>query len=148
MLATVYMEVDVDPTQHEVEAEYVIDLCERDNNPMLAATIGGRPADPGFADYVERFAGSKYVKGVRQVLHGGILTSKLSERGLYYWRAAARGRRVYLDLCPAGRDLAGTEMVDRCPNTRLCWITGMDPFAGRSIAMGEGTSPEMARCET
>jgi len=37
---TVYMEVDVEPSQHVAEAEYVIDLCARGDNPMAAAVIG------------------------------------------------------------------------------------------------------------
>ncbi|HTE19323.1 MAG TPA: amidohydrolase, partial [Armatimonadota bacterium] len=41
---TVYMEVDVTPEQHVAEVEYVVDLCARDDNPMAAAVIGGRPA--------------------------------------------------------------------------------------------------------
>src|SRR5438128_1077002 len=34
---TVYMEVDVEPSQQVEEAEYVIDLCQRHDNPMAAA---------------------------------------------------------------------------------------------------------------
>src|SRR5579862_2924384 len=71
VVRTVYMEVDVEPSQHVAEAEYVIDLCRRDDNPMVAAVIGGRPASDDFNAYVDRFKGSPYIKGVRQVLHGG-----------------------------------------------------------------------------
>src|SRR5258708_4306653 len=70
VVRTIYMEVDVDPAQHVAEAEAVIALCGRDDNPMVAAVIGGRPGSAGFADYIQRFRGDPYVKGVRQVLHG------------------------------------------------------------------------------
>src|SRR4051812_4526544 len=33
VVKTVYMEVDVDPTQQQREAEFVIGLCQRDDNP-------------------------------------------------------------------------------------------------------------------
>jgi L-fuconolactonase len=67
---TVYMEVDVDPAQQVAEAEYVIDLCQREDNPMAAAVISGRPWHQGFADYIRKFKENRYIKGVRQVLHG------------------------------------------------------------------------------
>src|SRR5439155_3383580 len=41
----VYMEVDVDPKQHVAEADYVLDICRQANTPLLAAVIGGRPAE-------------------------------------------------------------------------------------------------------
>src|SRR5947207_13751704 len=68
---TVYMEVDVDPSQQIEEAEYVIDLCQRHDNPMAAAVISGRPAAAEVKTYITRFKDSPYIKGVRQVLHGG-----------------------------------------------------------------------------
>src|SRR5262245_17068305 len=34
VVKSVYMEVDVEPTQQTQEAEYVIDLCQRKDNPM------------------------------------------------------------------------------------------------------------------
>src|SRR2546427_11664500 len=69
IVKTIYMEVDVEPEYLEVEAEYVLNLCGRGGNPMAAAVIGGRPASPGVHAYVDRFAASPYVKGVRQGLH-------------------------------------------------------------------------------
>src|SRR5436309_16019719 len=38
----VYMEVDVDATQQDKEAEYVLALCKKGDNPMAAAVISGR----------------------------------------------------------------------------------------------------------
>ena len=65
----VYMEVDVDPKQHVAEAEYVLDICRQANTPLVAAVIGGRPADDDFPKYLQRFRGNRFLKGVRQVLH-------------------------------------------------------------------------------
>jgi len=69
VVKAVYMEVDVASDQKLAEAEYIIDLCQRDDNPTVAAVISGYPSEPGFADYINRFAGNPYVKGLRQVLH-------------------------------------------------------------------------------
>src|SRR5215813_4886893 len=42
---TVYMEVDVDPSQQDAEADYVIGLCkDAEKTRMYAAVISGRPA--------------------------------------------------------------------------------------------------------
>src|SRR4051794_29418502 len=45
---SVYMEVDLAVEQQPDEARYVIDLCQRADNPMVAAVISGRPASEGF----------------------------------------------------------------------------------------------------
>ncbi|HID23877.1 MAG TPA: hypothetical protein EYP14_15965, partial [Planctomycetaceae bacterium] len=55
IVRTVYMEVDVDPSQHVAEAEWVIDMCRRTDNPMVAAVIGCQPDSRQFGDYVRRF---------------------------------------------------------------------------------------------
>ena len=63
------MEVDVVPEQQQKEADYVIELCESGKTPTCAAVVSGRPNSDGFAKYAKQFKGSKYVKGIRQVLH-------------------------------------------------------------------------------
>ena len=70
VVKTVYMEVDVEPEQQMAEAEYVTDLCQRKDNPMAAAVVSGRPGSPGFEPYLRRLADNRYIKGIRQVLHG------------------------------------------------------------------------------
>ena len=70
VVKAVYMEVAVDPRDHVTEAEHVIGLCRSKQYPTVAAVIGGRPASDKFGEYIARFKGVPYVKGVRQVLHG------------------------------------------------------------------------------
>src|SRR5262249_44795631 len=70
VVKTVDMEVDVDPAQQVAEAEFVLGLCRKADNPMVAAVVSGRPASDEFGKYLDRFRGSAYLKGVRQVLHG------------------------------------------------------------------------------
>ena len=65
VVKSIYMEVDVDPAQQPMEAEYVIDLCQRADNPMTAAVISGRPASEGFAKYITAYKGSAYIKAIR-----------------------------------------------------------------------------------
>lgn len=117
----VYMEVNV-AEEHQVgEAEYVIELCQRGDNPMKAAVIGGSPQLASFKAYAERFAKSKYIKGVRTVLHdddrkpGMCLQptfvdniKRLGDLGLCY------------DLCMRpGELLDGAKLADLCPQTKF-----------------------------
>ena len=68
----VYMEVDVAPAAREREAQTVTALCADDSNPLVGAVIGA-PVVEGtveeFACFVREWAGNRFVKGVRQVLH-------------------------------------------------------------------------------
>lgn len=120
VVKTIYMEVDVTPEQHVAEAEYVIALCERDDNPMAGAVIGGRPAASDFEAYVDRFQEVPYIKGVRQVLHGG------TPRGYCLEPEFVRGVRLLgerglrYDLCLRPEELAdGAELASHCPETRF-----------------------------
>lgn len=117
----VYMEVNVAEDHQVGEAEYVIDLCQRGDNPMKGAVIGGSPQAAAFKAYAERFAKSKYIKGVRTVLHDddrkpGMCLQKqfvdniklLGELGLCF------------DLCMRpGELLDAAKLVDQCPKTRF-----------------------------
>src|SRR5262245_6963606 len=119
VVGSVYMEVDVEPSQQPAEAEYVIDICRRGGTPMKGAVISGRPASDEFPRYIRRFKESKYIKGVRQVLHpaetrpGYCLDPKfirgiqlLGELGLSY------------DICIRPGELGdAAKLVDACPST-------------------------------
>ena len=67
VVKAVYMEVAVASQDKLAEAEYVVDLCRRSDNPTVAAVIGGEPGTDGFRDYIRRFKGSPYVKGIRRI---------------------------------------------------------------------------------
>lgn len=118
---TVYMEVDVVPEQQVAEADYVIDLCRRADNPMVAAVVSGRPASEGFAKYVDRFKDSDYIKGIRQVLHvestpAGYCLAPEFVRGIQL--LGERGLRF--DLCMRPGELGdAVKLIDACPDTRF-----------------------------
>lgn len=118
---TVYMEVNVDPAFQQTEADYVIGLCEADDNPMVGAVIGGSPAADSFRDYITPLAKNKFIKGVRTVLHdpdrptGMCLADKfvdgvklLGDLGLSF------------DLCMRPDEISdGVELARKCPGTRF-----------------------------
>lgn len=121
IVKTVYMEVDVDPAQQVDEADCVIGLCQRADNPMVAAVISGRPAADGFAAYLARYKDSALIKGIRQVLHGAS-----TPRGTCLDRKFVAGVRrlgdlgMSFDLCMRPDELLdAAKLVDACPEMRF-----------------------------
>jgi len=117
----VYMEVDVDPTQKQVEAEHLIDICQSGKAPTIAAVVSGYPAAAGFEQYVTQFKGSPYIKGLRQVLHGGSTPA-----GFCLGENFIRGMKLLgelnlsFDLCLRPKELAdGAKLAAACPSTRF-----------------------------
>jgi predicted TIM-barrel fold metal-dependent hydrolase len=121
VVKSVYMEVDVDPAQQVQEAEYVIDVCQRRDNPMVAAVISGRPASSEFKAYIMKYKDSPYIKGVRQVLHGlsnppGFCLDKQFVKGVQLLGDLG----MSFDLCLRSGELAdGERLVAQCPRTRF-----------------------------
>jgi len=118
---TIYMEVDVPPEQHPQEAEYVLSLCGKRGSPLVGVVLGGRPADPGFGDYLERFSADRRVRGIRQVLH-----SAATPQGYCLRPEFIRGIRLLgkmgltFDVClPAAYLEDAAQLADACPETRL-----------------------------
>lgn len=121
VVKTVYMEVDVDPAERVQEAEFVIDLCRRADNPMVAAVVGGAPQSASFRAIAERFADSPYVKGFRTVLHnsncppGTCLEPRFIDN---MKRLGELGLRF--DLCLRPGEIAdGVRLAAQCPQTQF-----------------------------
>lgn len=121
VVKAVYMEVDVVPEQQQKEADYITELCKSGKTVTCAAVVSGRPNSDGFEKYAKQFKGSKYVKGVRQVLHvkgtpaGYCLDPKfvkgiqlLGDLGLSF------------DMCVRPAELPDfTKLAEQCPGTRF-----------------------------
>ena len=117
----VYMEVDVDAADLVAEAEYVLDICRQANTPLVAAVIGGRPAEADFGKYLQRFRGNKFLKGVRQVLH-----SASAKQGFCLTPAFVRGvqllgeNNLTFDLCMRPAEIGdAVKLVEACKDTRF-----------------------------
>lgn len=121
VVKTVYMEVDVADDCLEGEAEYVLELCGRDDNPMAGAVIGGRPGGSDFRAYIDRYKDNPYLKGVRTVLHSsntpqGTCLEPEFVRNVQY--LGENGLRF--DLClPSETLLDGANLSDLCPQTQF-----------------------------
>jgi len=121
IVKAVYMEVAVAPEDKVAEAEYIVDLCRRTDNPTVAAVIGGEPGLDGFRDYINRFKGSPFVKGVRHIPR-----AVKGDDFLYLKQESIDDVRLLgelgmrFDLCMPPRRLPeAVRLVDQCPETRF-----------------------------
>ena len=121
VVKTVYMEVDVEPDQQVAEADYVTDLCQRDDNPMAAAVVSGRPGTPGFEPYIRRLASNKFIKGIRQVLHGDSTSAEFCLQPKFVESIQLLGELgKSFDLCVRPAEVVhAAKLVAQCPKTRF-----------------------------
>jgi len=121
VVQSIYMEVDVEPSQQPAEADHVITICRRGDSPMAAAVISGRPASDGFKEYITRYAESPFIKGVRQVLHGPETPPGycLDDRFVAGIRLLGT-HGLSFDLCIRPDELGdAAKLIDACPDTRF-----------------------------
>jgi len=135
---SVYVEVDVEPSQANAEAEDIVALCRRASGLTVAAVIGGRPAADDFADQVKRFAPVPSVKGFRQVLHvaGSPPRTCLDPRFVRGVRLLGMHDLTF-DLCMRPGELPdAAELVGLCPET--CFV--LDHCGNVDVAARDRTS--------
>jgi predicted TIM-barrel fold metal-dependent hydrolase len=121
VVKAVYMEVDVDPEQQTKEAEFLIELCKKGGTPTVAAVVSGRPASPDFGAYIKPFRDSKYIKGIRQVLHVDSTPAGHCLDKKYIAGVRLLGTNgLSFDLCMRPNDLGDAiKLIDACPDTRF-----------------------------
>lgn len=113
VVKAVYMEVAAPSHQQLVEAEWIIELCQRAGTPTCAAVIGGEPEADGFHAYISRFAGSPFIKGVR---HGFTSVTDALIKGIRLLGELG----MCFDICVGPEQLGeGVQLVARCPDTRF-----------------------------
>ena len=120
IVKAIYMEVDVPPSDHTAEVDLITRLCRSGESPTVAAVIGGRPGEAGFADYIRTQAKNPYVRGVRQVLHGATPRGYcLQDTFVQSMRLLGELGLLY-DLCLRPEELPdAVTLVRQCPDTRF-----------------------------
>jgi len=144
----VYMEVAVPAQQRLEEAEYVIGLCQEPKSMTRAAVIAGSPAEEGFREYIARFKGSPYVKGVR----GALPLERMGDRQVIENLHLLGDLSMRFDLNVSPPALAeAARLVEQCPDTRfiLDHCGNADPVAffpvGRTAPRPAQHAPERWR---
>jgi predicted TIM-barrel fold metal-dependent hydrolase len=121
VVKAIYMEIDADPRQHRAEAEYLLEICQSGQHPTVATVISGRPDSASFRDHILRYRGNRFIKGVRQVLHGGATPPGYCLQPQFVASMRLLGEiGMRYDLCLRPGELAdGIRLVDQCPETRF-----------------------------
>jgi len=117
VVKAVYMEVAVPAEQRLQEAQYVIELCKQPGSVTCAAVIAGSPAEDGFEQYVARFKGSPYIKGVR----GSFSSPKqMNDKQVIRNLRLLGELGMRFDLNGSPQSLAeAAQLVDQCHDTRF-----------------------------
>jgi predicted TIM-barrel fold metal-dependent hydrolase len=140
IVKTVYMEVDVEESQQQAEADFVIATCKQPDSGMVAGVVSGRPAVDGFRAYAAQFKGSPHIKGIRQVLHAdstpaGYCLQPEFVRGIQL--LGELGLRFDLCMRPAELSDAG-KLIDACPGTKFV----LDHCGNAPVHNPDGTTPD------
>jgi len=119
VVRSVYIEVDVEPSQQVAEADYALDLIRRGGTPLVGAVIARRPASEGFAAYLARYKNQPAIKGLRRVLHtadtppGSCLDTRFVEDIRLLGKIG-----LSFDLCMRPAELGdAAKLIDACPDT-------------------------------
>jgi predicted TIM-barrel fold metal-dependent hydrolase len=115
------MEVNVAREQQEQEAEHVIALCQREDNPMAAAVVGGSPQATDFGRYAKKYEANEYIKGYRTVLHDSDRPKGMCLEPTFVEHMKMLGSmNKIFDLCMRPGELTdGVTLAEKCPKTRF-----------------------------
>jgi predicted TIM-barrel fold metal-dependent hydrolase len=140
IVKTIYMEVDVDPSQQQAEADGVVALCKLPESGMVAGVVSGRPASDGFRTYAEQFKGSPYVKGLRQVLHGAKTPPGYCLDPKFVRSIQMLGEfGLRFDVCVRPAELADAgKLIDACPGTQFI----LDHCGNAKVHGPDGKAPD------
>ena len=119
VVKSVYMEVDVEPSQQAAEADYVLDLIRQGGTPLVAAVISGRPARKASRPSSPVTKDQPAIKGLRRVLHGADTPPGhcLDKRFVDDIRLLGK-EGLSFDLCMRSAELGdAARLIDACPDT-------------------------------
>ncbi len=118
---TVYMEVDVLPEDQLAEAEYVLLLCPKDDNPMSACVLSAHPLREDFVEKLALYRKSPYFRGLRQVLHEERTPPGMCLQKEFVTNVQRLGaKNEIFDLCVRRDEIPdATKLVEACPDVRF-----------------------------
>jgi predicted TIM-barrel fold metal-dependent hydrolase len=116
---SVHLEADVDEPDMLGETRYILELAERDDNPLAGVVACARPESAGFAAYIEQIAGHPKLKGVRRVLH--VAPDDTVDRPGFVDHVRALARYdLSFDICVLARQLPiAIRLARECPGVQF-----------------------------
>ena len=114
----VYMEVDVAADQKQQEVDYIVDICRAGDTPTVSSVVGGNPSNESFREYATGLKDNPYVRGVRQVLHGGLKPGAALETTFVSHIRLLGELGLSFDLCMRPQDLGdAVKLTELCRDT-------------------------------
>ncbi|MCH9612320.1 MAG: hypothetical protein S4CHLAM102_08060 [Chlamydiia bacterium] len=136
---SVYIEVDVEKSQQVKEAQFAIGLCKWEETPFQACVIGGDLTDREFGSYIQQFAKSPYVKGVRMVLAMPNRPRGLCREPIFIENLRLLGQLgLHFEFCVRSQELGDVaKTIEECPDTQfvLDHIGGIGAFETEDEAL-------------
>ncbi len=68
IVKSIHVEADIDEAFIPDETRYILELSERDDNPLSGVVAGARPEYDNFREYIQQFARHPNLKGIRRLL--------------------------------------------------------------------------------
>ncbi len=119
--SAIYMEVNAADDQKLAEAKQVHQLIESGEHVTSAAILSADPGKANFREFVDRFESASWVKGYRQVLHGGATPAGycLKARFINHCRHLGATGKTF-DLCVRSGELKDAALLaEACPDTQF-----------------------------
>lgn len=116
IVKSVHVEADIDEAFMVDETKYILELSERNDNPLTGVVANARPEYDNFREYIQKIAGHPNLKGIRRLLQSEpdelSTTTTFTEniRSLEEWRLS-------FDICVRDHQLpVAIRLVKECPN--------------------------------
>lgn len=117
LVKSVHVEADVDEPFMLAETQYILQLAEKNDNPLAGVVAAARPEKSGFREYIAQLANHAKLKGVRRVLHTEP-DELINHPTLIENVRTLADDDLSFDLCVLARQLPlAIKLVESCPRT-------------------------------
>jgi predicted TIM-barrel fold metal-dependent hydrolase len=144
---SVYVEADVAESLLLEETNYVLEIAEREANPLEGVVAGSRPESVEFADYIERIKNHRKLKGVRRVLH--TQPDELGQQPEFIRNVAQLARHnLSFDICVLAHQLSiALNLAKQCPDVVFILDhCGVPDVKGQALDPWQDQVAEIAAC--
>ncbi len=119
VIKSVHVEADIDEAFIPDETRYILELSERDDNPLSGVVANGRPEHDNFRDSVREFAGHPNLKGIRRLLQSE--PDELSTTTTFTENIRSLAEfGLSFDICVRDHQLpVAIRLVKECPNVNF-----------------------------
>lgn len=116
IVKTVFVEADIDEAFIADETSHILELSERDDNPLSGVVANARPEHDNFREYIQEFAAHPNLKGIRRLLQSE--PDELSTTTTFTENIRSLEEfGLSFDICVRGHQLpVAIRLVKECPD--------------------------------